>query len=72
MLRLYQFSDEACHMVKCSEIRNDEDKEQKGCKDWGNDVHTYEDQLVRDYPSFGQIRKLINERSKWKILIYWD
>ena len=51
-------------MVKCSDISNDEDKEQKGCKNWGDDIHTYEDQLVRDYPSFGQIRKLINERSK--------
>ena len=59
-------------MVKCSDIRNDEDKEQKGCKGWGNDIHTYEDQLVRDYPSFGQIRKLINERSKSKILINCD
>ena len=59
-------------MVKCSEISDAKDREEKGCKQWGNDVFTYEDQLVRDYPSFGQIRKLINEHSKYLIKLLFD
>ena len=38
-------------------------KNLKGCAGSTN-VHAYEDQLTRDYPSFGQIRKVINENSK--------
>ena len=42
----------------------DNKKNLEGCAGSVN-VHTYEDQLKRDYPSFGQIRKVINEKSKF-------
>ena len=38
-------------------------KSEEGCAG-STKVHAYKDQLTRDYPSFGQIRKVINENSK--------
>ena len=35
----------------------------EGCAGSDN-VFSYADQLRRDYPSFGQVRKVINEKSK--------
>lgn len=47
-------------MTFCGQGNN---KNLEGCAGSVN-VFSYEDQLKRDYPSFGQIRKVINEKSK--------
>ena len=49
-----------CHLVRCGPERTPEE----GCGGKETDVWSYADQLIRDYPSFGQIRKVVNENSK--------
>ena len=59
------FVDEVCHLVRCGPGRTPEE----GCGGNEKDVWSYADQLIRDYPSFGQIRKVVNENSKQIITI---
>ena len=59
-----------CHLIKCTQSK-DEDPE--GCTSFQNQgVMSYKDQLKRDYPSFSQIRSVINENSKFTYLVtFW-
>ena len=61
---IWYFLDEKCHLVRCGPNRTPEE----GCGG-ETDVWSYADQLIRDYPSFGQIRKVVNDNSKQIILI---
>ena len=51
-----------CHLKKCtSSLKEDPE----GCTSFKNQgVMSYRDQLRRDYPSFSQIRSVINQNSK--------
>ena len=62
--KIRHFVDEVCHLVPCGPDRTPEE----GCGG-ETDVWSYADQLIRDYPSFGQIRKVVNEHSKHTIII---
>ena len=62
---IFYFVDEVCHLVRCGPGRTPEE----GCGGNEKDVWSYADQLIRDYPSFGQIRKVVNENSKQIITI---
>ena len=58
--------DETCHLFRCDSM-DINDAEKQGCKEWEDDhddLYTYKDQLIRDYPSFSQIRKMTNRNSK--------
>lgn len=61
---LIYFIDEACHLVFCPPGNT---KTLEGCAGSEN-VYSYADQLTRDYPSFSQVRKVINEKSKFEFL----
>ena len=50
-----------CHLVRCDDPHR---TPEEGCGGNEKDVWSYADQLIRDYPSFGQIRKVVNENSK--------
>ena len=41
------------------------DKAEEGCAG-SSGIWSYADQLTRDYPSFSQVRKVINDKSKLK------
>ena len=58
----FRITDYKCHLKQCpSELASDPE----GCIALDNDnVLTYKDQLKRDYPSYSQIRKIINDNSK--------
>ena len=58
------FVDDVCHLVRCGPDRTPEE----GCGG-ETDVWSYADQLIRDYPSFGQIRKVVNENSNQILII---
>ena len=58
--------DDECHLVRCDEPGR---TPEEGCGGNEKDVWSYADQLIRDYPSFGQIRKVVNENSKQIIII---
>ena len=60
------FVDEVCHLVRCDDPHR---TPEEGCGGNEKDVWSYADQLIRDYPSFGQIRKVVNENSKQILLI---
>ena len=59
----FPFQDYNCHLRRCTK-----DDEKEGCKEG---IWTYEDQLKRDYPSFGQIRAAINQNSKSIMQVYF-
>ena len=54
-------------MQRCGDYKgqtNDE-KKKAGCYLYGDDIASYKEQLLRDYPSFGQIRYEINKNGKY-------
>ena len=61
---LFYDIDENCHLVFCPPGNT---KTLEGCAGSEN-VYSYEDQLTRDYPSFSQVRKAINEKSKLRFI----
>ena len=54
------FLDYKCHLVACSRGKRD------GCNSGTDQFQVDKDvQVRRDYPSFSQIKKVINENSKY-------
>ena len=61
-VNILKIVDYRCHLIKC---KKDNGVDPEGCIDFENtNVMSYKDQLKRDYPSFSQIKKIINENSK--------
>ena len=55
------FLDYKCHLVACSRGKKD-----SGCNSGTDQFQVDKDvQVKRDYPSFSQIKKVINENSKY-------
>ena len=57
---IFIVSDYSCHLTKC--LRGDK---REVCGEFTkNHIWSYDAQIKRDYPSFGQIRAAINDNSK--------
>ena len=56
-----------CRMEHCDDYKDDNQAAKRaGCYKYAKEIFSYEDQLVRDYPSFSHVRYVINKNGRYR------